>query len=200
MLLGAVLALPMVSSARCRADTLPQLFPALASLRDATSVVVVVGWGGLSPTSPITAEYMLEVHGDQFEGNGRFKVSWATSMRKIAVPREGVQAFLDAAGGVELVEKAYTPRITHTDDFPYVGIRVHAGQELVEIATRSQLRRPEAGQYLDQTPWAITYLGRTFVVTASDLDKALAPLLLELQYEKVVSELAAQLKPRWAPQ
>jgi len=192
-------ALLAMSSARSQAATLAQLFPDLARLPDTTALEITVAWSGYSPDSPVSGEYRLELHDDAFEGTGRFKVSWASSLRKFTIPRDNVQALLAAARDVELVEKDYKPYRTHTDDYPYVGIKIHAGQELLVIETKSQRRRPESGDYIDRTPWGITYRGRTFVVTATDLDKALEPLLLQLQYAKVIDELAKQLQPHWGP-
>jgi hypothetical protein len=189
--LGSLIILP----ARSLTATLTQLFPALVRLPEATAVEITVGWSGLSLLSPMNGEYVLQLHNDQFEGLGRFKVAAATSVRKIAVPRDNVQSFLAAVSQVELVEEEYKPRITHTDDYPYVGVGVQTEQGLLQIETRSQSRRVESEEYRDRTPWAINYLGRTFVIGANDLDRALEHLLYSLRYKEIIDVLIKLLQP-----
>jgi hypothetical protein len=193
--LACLLFLQMVPVAGASAATLPELFPGLADLPDARTVVIELGWQGLSPLSPVEANYRLELRDGQFEGKGRFKVASATATRDIVVPRDLMRAFLAAATRVALVEKKYQPRITHTDDYPTVTVAVQTKQGNVTIATRSQPQKSASGNHWDSTPWAIDYSGRTFVVTSEDLDQALDPLWTRLQYDEVTGELAKQIRP-----
>jgi hypothetical protein len=192
--------LQMVAAGRSSAATLPELFPSLADLPQAAALAIQLGWQGLSPISPVEADYLLELHNDQFAGKGEFRVATATATRNITVPRDLVRAFLVAATKVSLVEKDYQPHITHTDDYPFVAVVVPTKQGDLHIETRSQPQRSASGKYWDATPWAISHAGRTFVVAADDLDQALEPLWHRLQYDEVTGELAKKTGPSndWA--
>lgn len=194
-ILVSLLFLQMVPAACTSAATLPELFPSLADLPEANTVAIELGWQGLSPLSPVEASYLLELRNGQFEGKARFKVATAAAIRDIVVPRDIVRAFLAAAIRVKLVEKEYQPRIAHTDDYPSVAVAVGTKQGKLTIATRSQPQKSASGKYWDATPWAISFSGRTFVVTANDLDQALDPLWARLQYDEVTGELAKQIRP-----
>jgi hypothetical protein len=104
--------------------TLATLFPDLADVSETTTLSIGVGWLGLSTLSPISSDYSLELHKDQFEGEGRFKAATVSATRAIIIPCDVVRAFLAAAVKVELVERNYQPRITHTDDYPFLSISV----------------------------------------------------------------------------
>jgi hypothetical protein len=208
--IGFVLALfvqfaaPALSQDRAAAGvgsaTLSKLFPGLADLSETTTLAVAVGWLGLSLLSPVSGDYSLELRKDQFEGEGRFKVATASATRAIIIPRDVVRAFLAAAGKVEVVEKKYQPRITHTDDYPSLSVSVLTKQGPLTIRTNSQPQWSKSGTYLDRTPWAIDYLGRTFVVIANDLDQALEPFEPYLQHESVFEELTNEIRLRKRPQ
>lgn len=190
IILASLLFAQIVPVACTAAATLPELFPSLADLPEANALAIELGWQGLSPISPVQAKYLLGLHNDQFDGKGRFKVATATATRDIIVPRNLVRQFLAAAIKVTLLEQEYQPRIMHTDDYPSVAITVHTQQGELSIETRSQPRGSTSEKYWDATPWAIHFSGRTFVVTADDLDRALDPLLSRLQYDEVIGELA----------
>ena len=164
-------------SACTSAATLPELFPSLADLPEANTVAIELGWQGLSPLSPVEANYLLELRNGQFEGKARFKVATAAATRDIVVPHDLVRAFLAAATRVKLVEKEYQPRIAHTDDYPSVAVAVGTRQGELTITTRSQPQKSASGKYWDATPWAIRYSESTFVVTADDLDQHLGPIM-----------------------
>ena len=65
----------MVPATGTSAATLPELFPSLADLPEANTVAIELGWQGLSPLSPVEANYLLELRNGQFEGKTRFKVN-----------------------------------------------------------------------------------------------------------------------------
>lgn len=191
-LAGVVLvsAIGFAAVAQPRSATLPQLFPELADLSETTGVMIGIGWMGLSPLSPMSAGYLLELHGDQFEGPAVFQAATApTVKRTVAIPRDLVRGFLTAATKVDLVEAEYSAHIEHTDDYPSVDVEVPTKQGPLQIGSRSQQRTGKSGDYIDRTPWRIGYRGRTFVVTASDLDQAFVPLELYLQDGKVFDEM-----------
>jgi hypothetical protein len=186
----AVVLTIVVAAALPRSTTLLQLFPELADMPETNGVAIGVGWMGLSPLSPITAGYFLELHGDQFEGPGFFQVAEAPSeKRAIAVPRDLVRAFLIAANKVRLVEGEYRARIEYTDDYPSLDVQVSIEGELLRIGSRSQQRQAKSGDFVDRTPWYVDYHKRSFVVTATDLDRAFAALQPYLQDDKVFDEL-----------
>jgi hypothetical protein len=189
----AAAVLQFVPTARTDPTTLPKLFPALTDLPESKALVISMTWLGLSPLSPVRADYMLNLHNDQFEGVAHFKVAEAKSAkRSIAVPHDLIRTFLAATSKVEVVEKPYQPRITHTDDYPSISIGVPVQDGQLIVGTNSQEQQSGSEAYADRTPWAITFAGRTFVVTASDLDKAFDPLLPALQYDDAIKELEKQ--------
>jgi hypothetical protein len=181
-------AVSFAAAALPQATTLPQVFPELVDLPETNGVVIAIGWVGLSPLSPMSAAYFLELHGDQFEGRGIFQVAKAAIVKRtIAIPRELVRAFLTAASKVALVEAEYQAHIEHTDDYPSVEVDVMTKQGQQRIGTQSQ-DRPKS-DYVDRTPWRVDYRDRTFVVTASDLDQAFAPFEHYLKDEKIFGDM-----------
>jgi hypothetical protein len=193
--LAVVLAL-FLGLERSRAATLAERFPDLAGLPDATTLDVKLTWQGLSPLSPMGVEYKLALRDDRLEGAAAVLVATTTRIHQISVPRAGVRDFLASAGRVALTEEEYRAHLTHTDDYPYVGVSVNTALGSVLIETASQPEGSKSGKFLDRTPWAIKYMGRTFVTSADDLDKALEPLLADLQYEKLQSELVDEVRSR----
>jgi hypothetical protein len=184
------------ASAGVDSASLSKLFPDLADLPETTTFGVAVGWLGLSLLSPIRADYSLELRKGEFKGKGRFKVATAGATRSISVPRDVVRGFMAAAEKVELVEKKYEPRITHTDDYPSLRISVQTKRGLLIIGTNSQPQRSKSGNYVDRTPWVVEYLGRTFVVSANDLDQAFEPFEPHLQQNGVFEELTNEMQSR----
>jgi hypothetical protein len=192
LLAGAALvgAIGFAVAAMPRPTSLIRQFPELADLSDTKIVVIGIQWLGLSDLSPMTADYRLELHDDQFAGQGQFKVAEAPAVsRPITVPRDVMHAFLAVASKVRMVEGEYKPRIEHTDDYPSLEFGIATKQGLLRIGTRSQLKDAEAGPYLDRTPWSISYLNRGFVVTASDLDRAYEPFGPYLREDEIFQEL-----------
>jgi hypothetical protein len=173
-----------------RSTSLIRQFPELADLSDTKIVVVGIQWFGLSTLSPMNADYLLELHDNQFAGQGRFKAADAPAVsRPITVPRDVMRAFLAVASKVRMVEGEYHPRIDHTDDYPSLEFDVATKQGLLRIGTSSQLKDAESGTYLDRTPWSISYSNRSFVVTASDLDRAYEPFGPYLREDEIFKEL-----------
>jgi hypothetical protein len=185
-----VVAIGFAVAAMPRPTSLIRQFPELADLSDTKIVVVGIRWLGLSTLSPMIADYLLDLHEDQFAGQGQFKVADAPAVsRPITVPGDVMRAFLAVASKVRMVEGVYKPRIDHTDDYPSLEFDVATKQGLLRIGTSSQLKYAESGTYLDRTPWSISYLNRSFVVTASDLDRAYEPIGQYLRDEEIFEEL-----------
>lgn len=185
-----VMAAGFAAIAAPRLLTLAQIFPELADMPDTSQVGIGIAWMGLSPLSPTNASYILDRHDDKFEGQGFFRVADKLFVKRaVAVPRDLVQAFLTATNKVEVVEGEYQARIEHTDDYPSLDVEVVVNRQALRIGSQSQQRQPKTGDYVDRTPWRIDYRGRSFVVTASDLDQAFEALQPYLQDRKVFDEM-----------
>jgi hypothetical protein len=154
-----------------------ELFPEMSDLLEATAFRVNNTWMGLSPHSPSKFEVALALNGDRFEGEASVssgmegRDTFQASKRNISAPRDAVRAFLCAVLQVPLDERAYEPYIAHTDDYPDLNFTFQGQSGPIAIFTRSQPRVIQS-QFV-QTPWAITYADRTFVVSAPDIDAAL---------------------------
>jgi tripartite-type tricarboxylate transporter receptor subunit TctC len=187
--------------------TLVELFPDLTDLPRTPALAITIEWVGYSPISPFRANYSLSLLNSQFQGEGKFEVAGGatakeSASRAIAIPREVVQAFLTAANKVKMIEGQYAPRFIYTDSYPSLIIEIQTKQGMLKIKTASQ---PEAHYvagvkaYDSRTPWAIEYLGRTFVVNANDLDQAMQPLEPLLQSAEVFKELVDRINSRRNP-
>jgi hypothetical protein len=154
-----------------------ELFPDMSGLLEATTFRVNNTWMGLSLSSPSKFEVALALNGDHFEGEASVsrgqegRDTFQASKRNISVPRDAVRAFLCAVLQVPLDERAYKPYIAHTDDYPDLSFTFQGQSGPITIFTRSQPRVIQS-QFV-QTPWAISYADRTFVVSAPDIDAAL---------------------------
>lgn len=185
-----VLAIGFAVAATTRSTALARQFPELADLSETKTVVIGIRWLGLSTLSPMIANYLLELHDDQFAGQGQFKVADAPAVsRPITVPRDVMRAFLAVASKVRMVEGEYKPHIDHTDDYPSLEFDVATKQGLLRVGTSSQLKYAESGTHPDRTPWSISYLNRSFVVTASDLDRAYELFGQYLRDDEIFKEL-----------
>jgi hypothetical protein len=154
-----------------------ELFPEMSSLLEATAFRVKNTWMGLSLHSPSKFEVVLALNGDHFEGEAAVshgqegRDTFQASKRNISVPRDAVRAFLCAVLQVPLEERAYEPYIERTDNYPDLSFTFQGQSGPIAIFTRSQPRVIQS-QFV-QTPWAISYVDRTFVVSAPDIDAAL---------------------------
>jgi len=164
-----------------------ELFPELSSLLDATAFQVSNEWMGLSRRSPAELEVALALHDDRFEGEAsvRFGVekldTFRATKRQVVVSRDAVRAFLCAALQAPLEERAYEPYRAHTDDYPDLNFTFQGQRGPLTIMTRSQAHVVQS--QLVQTPWAIRYADRTFVVSAPDIDSVLEGLLPLLDFK-----------------
>jgi hypothetical protein len=156
------------------------LFPDISGLLEATAFRVNNTWMGLSPQSPAKFEVALALNGDRFEGKASIsrgqegRDAFQAKKRNISLPRDAVWAFLCAVLQVPIEERAYEPYISHTDDYPDLSFTFQGQLGPIAIFTRSQPRVIDS-QFV-QTPWAISYADRTFVVSAPDIDAALDKL------------------------
>lgn len=161
-----------------------ELFPEMSGVLDMTAFRVSNKWMGLSRLSPAIFEVALVLDSDRFEGEasvrygGEGRDTLQATKRKVFAPRDAVRAFLCTALQAPLEERTYKPYIAHTDDYPDLNFTFQGQSGPLTIFTRSQ---PQINQSRwVQTPWAISYADRTFVVSAPDIDSALDGLLPSL--------------------
>jgi hypothetical protein len=163
------------------------LFPEMSGVLDATAFRVRNKWMGMSLSSPAVFEVALALDGDRFEGEASLRYgaegrdTFRAETRKVFAPRDAVRAFLCAALQAPTEERDYKPYIAHTDDYPDLNFIFQGERGPVTIFTRSQYRSVPPRWV--QTPWAIGYADRTFVVTAPDIDAALEQLTQSLDIE-----------------
>jgi hypothetical protein len=161
-----------------------ELFPEMSGVLDVTAFRVSNKWMGLSRLSPAIFEVALALDGDRFEGEasvrygGEGRGALQATKRKVFAPRDAVRAFLCAALQAPLEERDYKPYIAHTDDYPDLNFTFQGPRGPVTIFTRSQPHIVPP-QWV-QTPWAIGYADRVFVVSAPDIDSALDQLTQSL--------------------
>lgn len=161
-----------------------ELFPEISGVLDVTAFRVSNKWMGLSPLSPAVFEVALALDGDRFEGEaslrygGEGRGTVQATKRKVFAPRDAVRAFLCAALQSPTEERDYKPHIAHTDDYPDLEFTFQGQSGPLTIFTRSQSRVVPPRWV--QTPWAIGYADRTFVVAAPDIDAALDQLTQSL--------------------
>jgi hypothetical protein len=161
-----------------------ELFPEMSGMLDVTAFHVSNKWMGLSRLSPAIVEVALVLDGDRFEGEasvrygGEGRDTFQATKRKVFASRDAVRAFLCAALQAPTEERDYKPYIGHTDDYPDLNFTFQGQRGPVTIFTRSQPHIVPP-QWV-QTPWAINYADRVFVVSAPDIDSALDRLTQSL--------------------
>jgi hypothetical protein len=161
-----------------------ELFPEMSGVLDVTAFRVSNKWMGLSRLSPAIFEVALVLDGDRFEGEasvrygGEGRGTFQATKRKVLAPRDAVRAFLCAALQTPVEERDYKPYIAHTDDYPDLEFTFQGQRGPLTIFTRSQPHIVPP-QWV-QTPWAISYADRVFVVSAPDIDSALDQLTQSL--------------------
>jgi hypothetical protein len=191
---ACVFATGLAMAAMSRATSLAREFPELADLSETKTVVIGIQWLGLSPLSPMKADYLLELHDDQFVGPGGFRVAdGPTVTRQISVPADVMRGFLAVASKVPMTEGEYRPRIEHTDDYPSLEFGVETKRGVLHIGSHSQLEYPTSGTHVDRTPWGIAYLNRSFIVITSDLDRAYEPFDQYLRDDEIFEELSQEV-------
>jgi hypothetical protein len=107
----------------------------------------------------------------------------------LLLPHAVARPFLDALATVRPVAGAYTPLVTHTDDYPEIEIRLRTAAGTVTFFTTSQGRH--------HTPWALAFAGATYVVPSARPARALARLRPYLRRE-TLDDLIADLERGWA--
>jgi hypothetical protein len=156
------------------------LLPETSDLLDATALQVTNTWIGEPSDPSVTFGSALTLVGDEFKGDGELHNSREgdngspPKKRNSAISRDDARAFLCAALQAPVEERAYEPYISHTDDYPALSFKFEGRTGPLKVFTQSQ---PHVVQsHWVRTPWAIVYHGRTFVVTAADIDLALRRL------------------------
>lgn len=133
---------------------------ALPDLSAARSVRVRDAWSGLSPLSPVVADYTLErdERGDA-DGRAVLRIGAGPLRRDTVVtstlPREILDPLLLTLSRVRLDTGSYRPTFTHTDDSPEITIGVTVGSREVEFYSVSQGSA--------HVPWRVRVDGRSYV-------------------------------------
>jgi hypothetical protein len=167
--------MPTVSAVLPDAVPLSDLIPVVATLPDADNVRIGRSWNGLSPTAPYGEQYVLGRDGDRYVGPGRVTIGSRSSgspgrdeTREVVIPADEMRRFLEQLAAVSVVERAYTPTIRWTDDYPEITIAVTVSDVEVRFMTKSQ------GP--GNLPWGVVADGRTFVVSGDTIPLALDAL------------------------
>ena len=154
----------------------------LASLVDVLAARVLIvddTWSGMSPLAPISARFDLARRGDGgFVGTGRFSIQRAKPVsRAMRVAAADASAFLAALASAELEEGPYSPRIDHTDDFPFLAVALVLPErrdrddivETVTLASESQ------GEF--HAPWSVRVGGGSYTAAEETIGRAVHALV-----------------------
>lgn len=147
----------------------------LSDAAGATAFRLRDDWSGLSTTSPITILYSVTKGADgSFSGTGNFSVAEGTpkavtSTVDIDIPADVAKAFLQKVVDFSIKEGAYTPVISHTDDYPLLTITVDTpGEGTMTIYSQSQ-----GDQHV---PWGASIMGKDYVIDSAAPAEAIALL------------------------
>ncbi len=149
---------------------LKEIFPPLANLPDAKAFRINDGFSTQGYTSKIY--YTLERQGNQFEGEGVFKLALSyaggpgEAIKPIIIPLDIAQQFLKLLAETPVEEGSYkgSPIATTTDNFPNLELIIETNFGTVRIFSRSQ--QPNF------FPWSIFFANREFTATNADPFKA----------------------------
>jgi hypothetical protein len=161
---------------------------ALPDLNQVQTIRIRDEWNGMSPIAPLGATYELERAGDHFAGTANFTVGGRggkplQASEAVELPQEAVQTFLQTLASAPLMEGAYEPNITHTDDYPSIYVELELETGPVAYFSQSQ------GE--GHVPWGAEFNGKTYVINSDAPAKALAALEPYLKRE-VLDQLKEQ--------
>lgn len=121
--------------------------PGLAeALKDVTAIYLEDDWNGLSTIAPVEAHFSLRPGGSGYVGTAQFAVSYNLVQHErtraascdVAVPSDAVRAFLTLLASVQGRPGVYTPRFTHTDDYPSLRIVLTTARGQMVFVSTSQ--------------------------------------------------------------
>ena len=138
--------------------SLPYLFPATIDLSDIQVVQIRDSWAGLSPLSPIEANYDLTMKDEGWVGEAIFSITadQIIETADIHIPIEDTDAFLDMLEQAKLLPGPYEPFYRWTDDYPFISISFQTDDGEIEIFTSSQ------GE--GHVPWGAMVHGQEYVI------------------------------------
>lgn len=127
----------------------------------ATVLTIRDDWNGLSPVAPIEAHYTLQRQGDRFTGTARFGAGgYGPSIRvaetPITIPPEAFMAYLHLLEQAPVTTGSYSPRITHTDDYPHIALSFEGPDGPTTLLTESNTK--------DRAPWSIWTPEKVYVI------------------------------------
>ena len=165
-LAGSVFALHRASaqSLSLLADATDPPAPFAAVLRAiprATVVRIRDGWMGLSPLAPINHRYEFRRVGNDFHAHVVCGAAGQEhALPDLTVPAVGLMPVLTRFATISVSRGPYSPRITHTDDYPNVLIEFETPAGTASFLSHSQ------GAFAP--PWQLTVAnGESGVVSAS---------------------------------
>jgi hypothetical protein len=165
-------------------DFLPNLAD-LFTISEIRSISIQDDWAGLIDYGPTLSYYSLMPNGSEFTGLVNFTVGGDFNKRPISetndlhIPTKGIEAFLKKLASTSYRKGKYEPFEQWTDDYPSLEIRVLLRHDEISFHTTSQ------GEY--HTPWAMIYLGQTFVVDSATPMDALKVLLPYLKKDRLAA-------------
>lgn len=178
--------LPSLETPAGSDQTIGAVFPELTTFSALRSLALQRDWSGLTRFSPYEAHYDLHPQADHIIGQARFSVAGSsgnprTSETTIDIPADAITAFLRLLAATPLSEGAYTPLITHSDDYPKIGIQIETSSGTIEVFTASQ-----GDQHI---PWGL-HIGEKMFVIDSDAPMqaiaALEPFLHQDMMQKLI--------------
>ena len=167
----------------------------LPDLIGATTILLQDDWTGLSPLAPIEAHYDLKRGAEGFSGEANFSMAGYRTpehaTETITVPMDVALNFLQTLQdpSMQIKQGAYEPLITHTDDYPEMGIQL-------ELPNGEKVVFYSESQGEDNVPWGLKFGGQDYTVNSPQPSKALGILSPYLRKDEVLSMLEQRLVDR----
>lgn len=166
------------------ADALPAGF-------DARTVEIKYYWMGLSVNSPVDGVYRFERQGDDFTGTVQLSLGGNEYHKQAGplpatIPDSAMRAFLRTLAGAPRSPGTYSPRMTHTDDYPEHTITLRSDAGVVEFFSSSQG---------DASPWRVTIGGQQYVsdsTVPSEAMRHLAPFMRRAELDSILIAAGAR--------
>ncbi len=160
--------------------------PGLAeALEDVTAIHLEDDWSGLAGASPVEAHFDFARQGEGYVGTGRLAVLGSyyrrplppPATRAVAIPPDAARAFFALLATTPGQAGAYSPRISHTDDYPSLRIVLTTTHGEVTIYSQSQGTA--------HVPWGLRIEGGRWEYTVDNdtPQRAIALLMPYLDYE-----------------
>lgn len=162
--------------------------PDLGFLSGANRIRICDDWIGLGVGR--RAHYDLKRVGTDFIGEAIFQAGQRETTAAVTIPSVAAKSFLTLLSGSALVEGKYQPEMTHTDDYPSVGIELDVGKEIVLFYSESQ------GE--EHVPWGVAIRDEFYTIPSNTVARALF-LLRSYLKEHLLGELVRVVESRESP-